>query len=53
MGNSPGPGLQFQVIADGLDRAIQRNPREVSLIEGHTMRRTGYHNLSLSDRRAE
>jgi outer membrane protein OmpA-like peptidoglycan-associated protein len=42
------------VIADGLNRAIQRNPREVFLIEGHTDA-TGNDtdNLSLSDRRAE
>jgi outer membrane protein OmpA-like peptidoglycan-associated protein len=45
---------KLQVIADGLNRAIQRNPREVFLIEGHTDA-TGNDtdNLSLSDRRAE
>lgn len=42
------------VIADGLNRAISRNPREVFMIEGHTDA-TGNDedNLSLSDRRAE
>jgi OOP family OmpA-OmpF porin len=45
---------KLQAIADGLNRAIQRNPREVFLIEGHTDA-TGNDtdNLSLSDRRAE
>ena len=45
---------KLQVIADGLNRAISRNPREVFLIEGHTDA-TGndVDNLSLSDRRAE
>jgi Outer membrane protein and related peptidoglycan-associated (lipo)proteins len=42
------------VIADGLNRAIQRNPREVFLIEGHTDAvGNDVDNLSLSDRRAE
>jgi len=42
------------VIADGLIRAIQRNPREVFLIEGHTDAvGNDVDNLSLSDRRAE
>ncbi len=42
------------VIAEGLNRAISRNPREVFMIEGHTDA-TGNNedNLSLSDRRAE
>ena len=42
------------VIADGLNRAIAGNPREVFMIEGHTDA-TGNDedNLSLSDRRAE
>jgi len=41
-------------IADGINRAIERNPREVFMIEGHTDA-TGndVDNLSLSDRRAE
>jgi OmpA-OmpF porin, OOP family len=51
---SPDQAAKLQVIADGLNRAIQRNPREVFLIEGHTDA-TGndIDNLSLSDRRAE
>jgi len=41
-------------VADGLNRAIARNPREVYLIEGHTDAVGGADdNLSLSDRRAE
>jgi outer membrane protein OmpA-like peptidoglycan-associated protein len=50
----PDQASKLQVIADGLNRAIQRNPREVFLIEGHTDA-TGNDtdNLSLSDRRAE
>jgi outer membrane protein OmpA-like peptidoglycan-associated protein len=41
-------------IARGLNRAIERNPREVFLIEGHTDAvGTDEDNLSLSDRRAE
>lgn len=45
---------KLSVIADGLNRAISRNPREVFMIEGHTDA-TGNDedNLSLSDRRAE
>ena len=51
---SPDQADKLQVIADGLNRAIARNPREVFLIEGHTDA-TGndVDNLSLSDRRAE
>ncbi len=51
---SPDQASKLQVIADGLNRAISRNPREVFLIEGHTDA-TGndVDNLSLSDRRAE
>jgi OmpA-OmpF porin, OOP family len=51
---SPDQAAKLQVIADGLNRAMQRNPREVFLIEGHTDA-TGNDtdNLSLSDRRAE
>jgi OmpA-OmpF porin, OOP family len=50
----PDQAEKLQAIADGLNRAIQRNPREVFLIEGHTDA-TGNDtdNLSLSDRRAE
>lgn len=50
----PDQALKLQVIADGLNRAISRNPRLVFLIEGHTDA-TGndVDNLSLSDRRAE
>jgi outer membrane protein OmpA-like peptidoglycan-associated protein len=45
---------RLQVIADGLNRAIQRNPREVFLIEGHTDAvGNDVDNLSLSDRRAQ
>ena len=49
----PDQAAKLQAIADGLNRAIQRNPREVFLIEGHTDA-TGNDtdNLSLSDRRA-
>jgi outer membrane protein OmpA-like peptidoglycan-associated protein len=51
---SPDQASKLQAIADGLNRAIQSNPREVFLIEGHTDA-TGNDtdNLSLSDRRAE
>ena len=51
---SPDQATKLQVIADGLNRALARNPREVFLIEGHTDA-TGndVDNLSLSDRRAE
>ena len=50
----PDQAAKLQAIADGLNRAIQANPREVFLIEGHTDA-TGNDtdNLSLSDRRAE
>jgi OOP family OmpA-OmpF porin len=50
----PDQAAKLQAIADGLNRAITRNPREVFLIEGHTDA-TGNDtdNLSLSDRRAE
>jgi OOP family OmpA-OmpF porin len=45
---------KLQVIADGLNKAIARNPREVFLIEGHTDAvGSDVDNLSLSDRRAE
>jgi OmpA-OmpF porin, OOP family len=46
--------VRLQVIAEGLNRAIARNPREVFLIEGHTDAvGNPVDNLSLSDRRAE
>ena len=50
----PDQAAKLQAIADGLNRAIQRNPREVFLIEGHTDAvGNDTDNLSLSDRRAE
>jgi OmpA-OmpF porin, OOP family len=50
----PDQAARLQVIADGLNRAITRNPREVFLIEGHTDAvGNPVDNLSLSDRRAE
>jgi outer membrane protein OmpA-like peptidoglycan-associated protein len=50
----PDQAAKLQVIADGLNRAIQANPREVFLIEGHTDAvGNDVDNLSLSDRRAE
>ncbi len=50
----PDQAAKLQVIADGLNRAIQANPREVFLIEGHTDAvGSDVDNLSLSDRRAE
>jgi OmpA-OmpF porin, OOP family len=50
----PDQAARLQGIADGLNRAIQRNPREVFLIEGHTDAvGSPVDNLSLSDRRAE
>lgn len=51
---TPDQASKLQVIADGLNRAIERNPREVFLIEGHTDAvGADVDNLSLSDRRAE
>lgn len=45
---------KLQTIADGLNRAISANPREVFLIEGHTDAvGSDTDNLSLSDRRAQ
>ena len=45
---------KLAAIADGINRAIERNPREVFLIEGHTDAvGNDEDNLSLSDRRAE
>ena len=50
----PDQAAKLQVIADGLNRAIARNPREVFLIEGHTDAvGSDVDNLSLSDRRAQ
>jgi OmpA-OmpF porin, OOP family len=50
----PDQAAKLQVIAEGLNRAITRNPREVFLIEGHTDAvGNPVDNLSLSDRRAE
>ena len=45
---------KLSVIAEGLKQAIQRNPKEVFMVEGYTDA-TGAEedNLSLSDRRAE
>jgi OmpA-OmpF porin, OOP family len=51
---APDQAAKLQVIADGLNRAIAHNPREVFLIEGHTDAvGNDVDNLSLSDRRAE
>ena len=50
----PDQASKLQAIADGLNRAISRNPKEVFLIEGHTDAvGDDISNLSLSDRRAE
>jgi outer membrane protein OmpA-like peptidoglycan-associated protein len=50
----PDQASKLQVIADGLNKSITRNPREVFLIEGHTDAvGNDTDNLSLSDRRAE
>jgi outer membrane protein OmpA-like peptidoglycan-associated protein len=50
----PDQAARLQVIADGLNQAIARNPREVFLIEGHTDAvGNDVDNLSLSDRRAQ
>jgi OmpA-OmpF porin, OOP family len=50
----PDQASKLQSIADGLNRAIARNPREVFLIEGHTDAvGNDVDNLSLSDRRAQ
>ena len=50
----PDQAAKLQTIADGLNRAIQANPRSVFLIEGHTDAvGNDVDNLSLSDRRAE
>ena len=45
---------KLSVIAEGLNKAIEANPQEVFLIEGHTDAvGNDLDNLSLSDRRAE
>ncbi len=50
----PDQAGKLQVIADGINRAIQANPQTVFLIEGHTDAvGSDVDNLSLSDRRAE
>ncbi|WP_139479480.1 OmpA family protein [Bradyrhizobium ivorense] len=50
----PDQAAKLQVIADGINRALQRNPSEVFLIEGHTDAvGNDVDNLSLSDRRAQ
>jgi outer membrane protein OmpA-like peptidoglycan-associated protein len=51
---SPEQVDKLAVIAEGIKRAVSRNPREVFLIEGHTDAvGAAEDNLSLSDRRAE
>ena len=51
---TPDQVQKLAIIADGLNRAVQKNPREVFLIEGYTDAvGTDVDNLSLSDRRAE
>jgi OOP family OmpA-OmpF porin len=51
---SPEQVDRLAAIAEGINRAIQRNPREVFMVEGHTDAvGTDVDNLSLSDRRAE
>jgi OOP family OmpA-OmpF porin len=51
---TPDQVQKLAAIAEGLKRAIQKNPREVFLIEGYTDAvGTDIDNLSLSDRRAE
>jgi outer membrane protein OmpA-like peptidoglycan-associated protein len=51
---TPDQADRLAFVAQGISRAIQRNPREVFLVEGYTDS-TGndVDNLSLSDRRAE
>lgn len=45
---------KLSIIADAMNRAIDRNPREVFMVEGHTDAvGAPEDNLSLSDRRAE
>ena len=51
---TPDQAERLTFVAQGISRAIQRNPREMFLVEGYTDA-TGndVDNLSLSDRRAE
>ena len=51
---SPEQVDRLAAIAEGINRAIERNPREVFMVEGHTDAvGNDVDNLSLSDRRAE
>jgi outer membrane protein OmpA-like peptidoglycan-associated protein len=51
---TPDQAQRLEVIADGIRRALEQNPAEVFLIEGHTDAvGADVDNLSLSDRRAE
>ena len=51
---TPDQADRLAVIADAINRMLQRNPREVFMIEGYTdATGTPEDNLSLSDRRAE
>ncbi|MGH6672626.1 MAG: OmpA family protein [Xanthobacteraceae bacterium] len=51
---TPDQADRLSIIAAGLNRAIQRDPREVFLVEGYTDAvGSAIDNLSLSDRRAE
>ena len=51
---SPEQVDRLAAIAEGINRAIKRNPREVFMVEGHTDAvGPDVDNLSLSDRRAE
>jgi outer membrane protein OmpA-like peptidoglycan-associated protein len=51
---TPDQAQRLAVIAEGIRRAIEQNPGEVFLIEGHTDAvGSDVDNLSLSDRRAE
>ena len=51
---TPDQVQRLQIIAEGIQQAIQQNPDEIFLIEGHTDAvGKDEDNLSLSDRRAE
>jgi OmpA-OmpF porin, OOP family len=51
---TPDQAQKLAAIAQGINQAVQQNPREVYLIEGHTDAvGSDVDNLSLSDRRAE